>query len=185
MSRSTLPPVEFDRSVMRVDHKVDSYRFLKGLSRRMIKNWISLEKPREIPWTPLHKPLDQCTVALISSAGIALAIDQPFDQEVERRNPWFSDPSFRVIPRGTTARDVRVYHLHINPEFIQRDINCGLPLERLVELETSGDIGRAAQWHYSYIGYTCQPERLLDESIRAVIGKLREEVVDVVVLVPA
>ena len=91
MAISTLPPVEFE-----VDRKVDSYRFLKGLSRRMIKNWVGLEKPRDIPWTPLHKPLDQCTVALISSAGIALAIDQPFDQEVERRNPWFSDPSFRV-----------------------------------------------------------------------------------------
>jgi ABC-2 type transport system permease protein len=33
--------------------------------------------------------------------------------------------------------------------------------------------------------YTCQPERLLDESVPAIIDKLREEAVDVVVLVPA
>ena len=57
-------------------------------------------------------------------------------------------------------------------------------MKRLVELEASGDIGCAAPSHYSFIGYTCQPERLLDESIPAIIGKLREETVDVVVLVP-
>ena len=57
-------------------------------------------------------------------------------------------------------------------------------MTRLVELETAGDIGRAASSHYSFIGYTCQPERLLQESVPAIIGKLREEKVDVVVLVP-
>jgi hypothetical protein len=46
---------------------------------------------------------------------------------------WFSDPSFRVIPRDATAEDIRVYHLHINPDFIQQDINCALPVKRLVE----------------------------------------------------
>jgi D-proline reductase (dithiol) PrdB len=169
---------------MDATRQVDSYRFLKGISRRMIKSWIGLEKPREIPWTPLARPLCQCSVALISSAGLALATDKPFDQEVERQNPWFSDPSFRVIPRNTTAEEIRVYHLHINPNFIRQDINCALPLKQLVQLETSGDIGRAALSHYSFIGYTCQPERLLDESVPAMIGKLREERVDVVVLVP-
>lgn len=170
--------------LMEVTRQVDSFRFLKGISRRMIKSWISLETPREIPWTPLAKPLHDCTVALISSAGMALATDEPFDQEVERQNPWFSDPSFRVIPRDAKAEDIRVYHLHINPDFIQQDINCALPVKRLVELEASGDIGRAAPSHYSFIGYTCQPERLLHESVPAIIGKLREEAVDVVVLVP-
>ena len=167
------------------DHKVNSYRFLDGLSSRMIRNWISLEKPRDIPWTPPNKPLNQSTVALISSAGLALASDKPFDQEIERRNPWISDPSFRIIPRGTMAQDIGVYHLHINPQFIQQDINCALPLQRLAELEAGGEIGRAAPSHYSYIGYTCKPERLLSESVPAIIGKLREEAVDVVVLVPA
>ena len=169
---------------MQTTQHVDSYRFLKGTARRMIQNWISLEKPREIPWTPLRKPLNECTVALISSAALALATDKPFDQEIERQNPWFSDPSFRVIPRDATAKDIRVYHLHINPDFINQDINCALPVKRLVELETSGEIGRAAASHYSFIGYTCQPERLLAESVPAIIGKLREESVDVVVLVP-
>jgi len=172
--------------VMQETQQVESYRyrFLNGIARRLIKTWIRLEKPREIAWTPLAKPLNQCSVALISSAAMALVTDKPFDQEIERENPWFSDPSFRVIPRNARAADIRVYHLHINPEFIQRDINCALPVQRLVELEAGGYIGRAAPSHYSFMGYTCQPEHLLKESVPAIIGKLREEAVDVVVLVP-
>ncbi len=67
---------------------VDSYRFLGGITKRMVKSWIKMEQPRTIPWTPLDKPLSDCTVSLLSSAGIALKTDQPFDQEGERRNPW-------------------------------------------------------------------------------------------------
>ena len=141
----------------------------------------------EVDAGAIHHRTGTCDYADIvsSSAALALATDKPFDQEIERQNPWFSDPSFRVIPRDTTAKDIRVYHLHINPEFIQQDINCGLPVKRLVELEANGEIGSAAQSHYSYIGYTCQPERLLNESVPAIVGKLREENVEVVVLVPA
>jgi len=55
-----------------VTHEIDSYRFQSGITKRMAKTWIGMEKPRPIPWTPLRKPLAECTVALISSAGMAL-----------------------------------------------------------------------------------------------------------------
>ena len=99
-----------------MDKTVDSYRFISGITKRMIRSWISMERPREIPWTPLAKPLSECTVSLISSAGIALKIDRPFDQEGERRNPWWGDPSYRILPNTATSQDVRLYHLHIDPE---------------------------------------------------------------------
>ena len=38
----------------------------------MIKAWVGREEPRPIPWTPLRKPLGECTVALVITAGIAL-----------------------------------------------------------------------------------------------------------------
>ena len=49
-----------------MDKTVDSYRFIRGITKRMIRSWISMERPREIPWTPLAKPLSECTVSLIS-----------------------------------------------------------------------------------------------------------------------
>jgi hypothetical protein len=72
-----------------MDKTVDSCRFISGITKRMIKWWINMERPREIPWTPRARTLRECTVSLISSAGVALKSDRPFDQEGERRNPWF------------------------------------------------------------------------------------------------
>ncbi|HVO71052.1 MAG TPA: glycine/sarcosine/betaine reductase selenoprotein B family protein [Aggregatilineaceae bacterium] len=164
--------------------QVDSYRFLDTLSRRMVKSWIGLDKPQDIPWTPLRKPLEDCTVALISTAGIALKTDRPFDQEGERRNPWWGDPSYRVIPREATERDVRVYHLHINPSFAEQDLNCVLPLGRLSELEADSEIGHVADSHYSFMGFILRPQVLLEETTPAIIRGLQTEQVDVAILVP-
>jgi len=163
---------------------VDSYRFLESITKRVMKHWAALGAPGRVPWTPLAKPLSQCTVSIVSSAGVALKTDRGFDQEIERRDPWFCDPSYRVLPRATTADDVRVYHLHINTAFTQRDLNCLMPLERLNELAARGEIARSAPSHYSYMGYTLRPQTLLLDSVAGIIRQLREEHVDAVLLVP-
>ncbi len=163
---------------------VDSYRFLDPLTQTVIKSWVARQAPCAIPWTPLQKPLSECSVALLSSAGIALKTDRPFDQEGERRNPWWGDPTFRILPLDTTAQEVGIYHLHIDPRFGLQDLNCLLPLQRLKELEQEGLIGRAARQHYSIMGYLLEPEVLLTETTPAIIGHLREEQVDVVALFP-
>jgi len=163
---------------------VDSYRFLDGVSRRVMKYWASLGTPGPIPWTPLAKPLSQCAVSLVSSAGVALVSDRPFDQGIERRDPWLSDPSYRVLPRTASTGNVRVYHLHINSSFAEQDLNCVMPIERLNELEALGEVRISAPSHYSYMGYSLRPEALLRQSVPGVIGHLRKEGVDAVLLVP-
>lgn len=164
---------------------VDSYKFISGITRRMIKNWIGMEKPRPIPWTPLSKPLSDCTVTLLSSAGIALKTDRPFDQDGERRNPWWGDPSYRILPKNATQDDVRLYHLHIDPSYAQQDLNCLFPLQRLEELEQRGRIGRMGPRHYSIMGYLLDPDQLLCETVPALIRDLKEDQSDVVILAPA
>jgi hypothetical protein len=133
----------------------------------------------------LDKPLSECRVALLSSGGIALKTDQPFDQESERQNPWWGDPTYRVIPRGTKAEQIKLYHLHVEPQFAETDLNCLLPIDRLAELEVAGEIGSAAPSHYSTMGYNLQPRVLLEETTPAIIRNLWAEAVDVFVLVPA
>ena len=164
--------------------EVDSYRYLHRLTGRVVKSWIDREQPGEIPWTPLEKPLEQCTIALISSAGIALNDDRPFDQEGERKNPWWGDPTFRVILRTATEQDVFISHLHINTDPAQEDLNCLLPLQRLLELEAAGEVGRSAESHYSIMGYILRPRQLLEESVPAMIRLLQADGVDAAVLVP-
>lgn len=168
-----------------MEKTVDSYRFTSGITRRMLRTWVDMEKPRPIPWTPLQKPLRECTVALLSSAGIALKSDRPFDQEGERQNPWWGDPSYRVLPSTATETDVRLYHLHIDPRPAAKDLNCLFPLARLKELEALGEVGASAAQHFSIMGYILQPEVLLQETAPAIIHDLRAERADVVVLVPA
>jgi D-proline reductase (dithiol) PrdB len=168
-----------------MEKTIDSYRFISGITRRMLRTWVEMERPRPIPFSPLCKPLKESRVALISSAGIALKTDRPFDQEGERRNPWWGDPSYRVIPSGATEADVRLYHMHIDPRPAMQDLNCLFPLARLKELERLGEIGASAEQHFSMMGYILQPETLLNETVPAIIHDLRAERADVVVLVPA
>jgi D-proline reductase (dithiol) PrdB len=165
-------------------NKIDSYRFLGPVTAKLVRRWIGREPLREIPWTPLRKPLNESTVAMLSTAGLALAGDRPFDQDGERRNPWWGDPSFRVIPCDTAEDDVRAYHLHVDTRHTEQDLNCTLPLTRLRELELAGEIGRSAPSHFSIMGYLLDPTEMLERSIPEIIRHMRTEQVDVVLLAP-
>ncbi len=163
---------------------VDPYRFIDRFSKRVARSWSALEPERAIPWTPLSKPLSECTVSLISSAALVLRGDRPFDQQGERDDPWWGDPSHRVIPRSATSDEVACHHLHIHTAAAEQDLNCVLPIHRLVELEEAGFIGRAATSHYSFMGYQPRDQELLARTVPAIIEQLRAEQVDAVLLVP-
>lgn len=167
--------------------QIDSYRFLDYATRKIIQAWVKREKQRTrpIPWAPLTKPLSQCTVAVISTAGVARTDDVPFDQEGERRNPWWGDPSYRAIPQGTTERDIGLYHMHIDTRFGEADLDVVLPMRRLKELADGGTVGRSAEVHYSIMGYQLRPEVLENETAPAIVRELKIHAVDAVALVPA
>lgn len=164
---------------------IDSYRFLDFATRQVMKAWAARQEPGVIPFTPLAKPLGECTVALLSTAGVARNDDRPFDQEREKRDPWWGDPSFRVIPPGTTERDVRLYHLHIDPRFGEADLDVVLPMRRLIELADAGVVGRPAPRHYSIMGYILEPAVLVEQTAPAVAERMRQDGVDAAALVPA
>ena len=105
-------------------------------------------------WAEFTKPLDEATVALLSSAGMFLADDQePFNLERERREPMWGDPSFRVIPNDVTQQQIDASHLHISTNDLLEDFNVALPIDRLNELVDEGVVGAAATEHYSLMGY--------------------------------
>jgi D-proline reductase (dithiol) PrdB len=158
--------------------------FVDGGTRKLVRSWIEREPEHEIPWTPLAKPLSECRVALVSSAGIARHDQKPFDQDLERRDPWWSDQSWRPIPLGTTEADIGIHHLHIDPSFGEQDLDCVLPLRRLQELAADGVVGSVAVTHYSFMGFILEPRELLASSAPAIVDGMAEEGVDVALLVP-
>jgi D-proline reductase (dithiol) PrdB len=165
--------------------EVDRNLYLDFLTRKLMRAWTKRETtPDDIPWTPLRKPLAECTVALVTSAAVARLDDPPFDQEHERRDPWWGDPSYRLIPRGTRTAQARLYHLRIDRSFGERDLNCVLPLDRLDELAISGEIGRSAPTHYSFMGYLLRPAEFLATSVPVMIGRMHAERADVALLAP-
>ena len=60
-----------------------------------------------------------------------------------------------------------------------------LPLRRLDELVATGSVGASAATHYSLMGYILDPSQLLAETTPRLIGDLKAEGVEAVVLVPA
>jgi hypothetical protein len=59
----------------------------------------------EIPWTPLVRPISEATVAIVTTSGVHLRRDKPFQLN--------SDSSFRVIPRETKACNGYLAHLFV------------------------------------------------------------------------
>jgi len=177
---------EFKEVKMDQEKKVDGFRFLPPGLRAWVRTSIPDEEFKGyIPWTPIPKPLNQTTIALVTSAGISLKSGPPFDMEREKREPLWGDRSYRAIPRGTTEREIDVNHLHINTNYIKQDINVILPLIRMAEFEKEGIIGRLASTAYSFYGFQWQNNDFLKEAIEPISKLMKAEKVEAVLLTPA
>lgn len=165
---------------------VDGFRFLPP----KLSAWIRSTIPQEpfsgaIPFQPLVKPLGEITVALVTSAGISLKTDAPFDMEREKREPTYGDPTWRAIPRGATGADVAVNHMHINTGYITEDIDVMLPLTRMAELEADGIIGALAPTSYSFYGFQWGSDAFIETAISPMTAQMKQEGVEAVFLTPA
>ena len=165
---------------------VDGFRFMPPA----LGAWIGKDIPDqpyggEIPWTPLDKPLKETTFTLVTTAGISMKSDPPFDLEREKKEPAWGDPSFRRIPRTATESDIEVSHLHINTDYIKKDINVMLPLARFAEFEKEELIGSLAPTCYSFYGFQMDATALLSESAPRMADLMHQEDVEAVLLTPA
>ena len=77
---------------------VQLFKRIPWLASRWARHHRFVENPG-IPWTPVTKPLSQSVVALVTTAGVHLKSQEPFDME----DPD-GDPSFRAIPSERRAR---------------------------------------------------------------------------------
>ncbi len=165
---------------------VDGFRFLPPSLGAWIRSTIPSEDFQgKIPWTPLSKPLSETTFALVTSAGISLKSDPPFDMEREKTEPTWGDPTYRFIPKGTQSADINVNHLHINSKHILADLNVMLPLERMEELSAEGVIGSLAPTAYSFYGFQWENRDFLNTAIAPMIDNMKLEDVEAVLLTPA
>ncbi len=132
-----------------------------------------------IAWVPLRKPVKECTIALVSTAGVHLKSQPAHDL----LNPH-GDTSFREIPGDTPARELAVDHTHYDTTDANADPNCVFPIDRLHELVEMSAVGAVAPMHFGFMGFIPDGRLLRDTTAPVVAKCLRDIGVDAVVLTP-
>ena len=134
-----------------------------------------------VPWAPLQKPLAQCRLSLVSSAGFVLPGQTPFDAWIPG-----GDTSFREIRSDVDVRTL--IDTHRSETFdhtgMREDPNLAFPIDRMRELAESGRIGSVNQRHLSFMGSITAPGRLMRQTAPEAAEWLVQDGVDVSLLVP-
>ncbi|MEJ2699721.1 MAG: glycine/sarcosine/betaine reductase selenoprotein B family protein [Desulfuromonadales bacterium] len=153
-----------------------------SLARRFVEAYRPWETEGQIPWTPARKPLSECRVAVVTTAGVHHASQPPFDMEDPE-----GDPTFRELDSETIMKDFRITHDYYDHSDAEKDLNIVLPLDRLWEFEAQGVIGRLAGTHYGFMGHIDGRHipTLIEKSARKVAARLKVDGVDAVLLTPA
>ena len=156
-------------------------RYWPGLGRRWARGR-TFTSSEQIPWTPLRKPLRECRVALVTTGGVHLRTQQPFDMS----NP-LGDPSFRAIPAAVSPEELIITHDYYDHRDADRDINIVFPWQRLRELALKGLVGAVSPVHIGFMGH-------IDDELIAILQQqtapdaarlLAQNQVDVALLFPA
>jgi len=126
------------------------------------------------PFTPPLR-LDELRIALISTAGLHLRNDRPFN---------LGEADYRLIPVKTPANELVMSHISTNFDRtgFQLDLNTVFPLDRLNELAEKGFIKSVADYHYSFMGAT-DPQQM-QSAANSLSGIMKKDGVNAVLLVP-
>ena len=95
------------------------------------------------PWAS-GPPLNQRRVAMITTAGLHMRSDRPFQM---------GQPDlYRVIPGNAGSNDLVMSHgaASFDRTGYQRDLNVVFPVDRLREMAEEGVIESLADYHYSF-----------------------------------
>lgn len=122
-------------------------RYCPGLVRRWARGQ-TFSRSADVPWTSLQKPLMACRVALITTAGVHLKTQRPFDMRHA-----LGDPSFREIPATAAPEQLTITHDYYDHRDADRDMNIVFPWQRLHELADGGIVGEVAPVHLGFMGH--------------------------------
>lgn len=133
------------------------------------------------PFARLRKPLSESKVALVTTGGVHLKSQEPFDID----DP-LGDCSYREIPSDANPEDLTWTHYYHAPERAERgDLGGLLPIAALRESASEGVILCANHRHFSFMGAIHDAGPLIDETAPEVAGKLFSDGVDVALITPS
>ena len=136
----------------------------------------------EVPWVEPRLPLRQARVALVTTGGVHLKTQPPFDM-----TDLAGDPSFREVPVDTPDELLSITHDYYDHRDADVDLNLVFPVQRLKEIEDAGALGGLHQMAYSLMGHITEPyfRELQEKTAVEIARRLVLAGVDYVLLVPA
>ena len=156
--------------------KVSDLRLLDRLWYHRYK----FRKVDPLPWVQTGPPLSESRVAVVTSAGVHLPDDPPFEKLKG------GDFSYRWIPGEASPRELVCTHPSgaWDRTGVHADPNMALPLDRLRAFQQDGRIGEVAPRHASFQGSITAPLRLIRQTAPEMAQGMADDGVDVVVLTP-
>lgn len=136
----------------------------------------------DVPWAEPHTPLRQAVLALVTTGGVHLTSQSPFDMTDPN-----GDPTFREVPIDTPRERLSITHDYYDRRDAEVDLNLVFPVQRLKELQEAGALGGLHGTVYSLMGHIGEPHlrELQEKTALEIAGKLAGAGVDYVLLVPA
>jgi D-proline reductase (dithiol) PrdB len=139
-----------------------------------------IEKPDFVPLAPVSKPLAQCRLAFVSTAGVQPRGSLPFDTA----HP-IGDYSFRRVPSTARPSELTIHQIKYPTFGAHKDLNVIFPIERLQELAAEGVIGGLTAHFFSFVGYNMDPVRVEKDLAEQISLAVAGEHADIVLLCPA
>lgn len=160
---------------------VQLFKRIPWLASRWAKRHQFVEG-RDIPWAPLHQPVSESVIALVTTAGVHLKSHEPFNMD----DPD-GDPTFRVIPVDAPHTDLTITHKYYDHSAADRDINVVLPLDRMHEFVAEKRIGGIGPFAYGFMGHIDGPHvrTLMEKAAPEVARRLKADRTEAVILTPA
>ena len=135
-----------------------------------------LVSPSQPAWTPIAKRISESRVALLSSAALRLAHQEPF---IPRE-----DSSYRRVPSDPAAGEIIIDHHSGIGRVPKQDPEIVFPRTALAELAKRGIVGSLAPFHFSFMGGLREHAKIEQELAPAMAHDLKEVQVDLALLVP-
>lgn len=160
---------------------VQAFKHFSWLRSRWVRSYQFVEG-REIPWTPVRKPVAESVIALVTTAGVHLKSQEPFEMD----DPD-GDPTFRAIPTDASRSDLTITHKYYDHSSADRDINVVLPLDRMREFVAEKRIRGVAPFAYGFMGHIHgrHLRTLIEASGPEVARQIKRDGADAVILTPA
>lgn len=135
-----------------------------------------LAAPSNPAWRPVTKPVSRSRVALLSSAALRLAEQQPFLPREDR--------SYRLVPSDPSAGEIVIDHHSGIGRVPRQDPEIVFPRSALAALANRGVIGALSPFHVSFMGGLRCHKEIEREIAPAIAEELQRAGVDAALLVP-